>query len=929
VTGGPRRFVFPIAARAALAALAAGACGTSGQPPAAHAFPVQEFTLPSGLKVVIEQDDVSPIAGIVVVVDAGSVDDPAGKKGMAHVLEHLVFRVPDQTGVSVWHRLGLLGAASFNAETGIERTTYHAFGPSRSLDELVTLMLGRLSDPLRGATAAHIAKEISITGEEMRKREGAAGYEYLMPELMPAGHPVGRAFADLRRSDPMSLADVRAFADVFYRPERMTVVISGPLATGWEKKLWAMMPPALHGQQAARRAPIRRPVAPFAALDVPARTDTALAAHPAKVTVPELWIAWRVPPAGGVAERTALVMAHVIEQVLSSRLDPDGTNDVLDVDGFAFPGSLSTVVGVRFKLRAASDAVRIRDESRAALEALADVTMVSISGRLWWSHVRALQAATLTTALGMESIQGRAVVRAELAHSGSSALISSVLVALEKLTVDDITGFAERYLKPAASHSVLVVPEGAQATPRKRGTAPDKADSVVPPGVESEADLERTDDADADHPDPAKLLAITQAPGASKALVRKLSNGLTVIAMRRPGLPFVSMLLGFHGDPQPGDAPGARVGFSRALRMKVSSWPLDRGILFSKSLFADKAQETLTMFSAVTDKALDFLSEEADSLHVFWPEPAVERWIAETAAWEQTPEGRAAHAFRTALFGKHPYRLSPTTAEVTPVTEREVQAWLDRVRRPANGALVVVGEIDAEGVIRDAGKALSNWTGDAAPSPPAPAPPSPPAGLPSPMTARPALIYTQDSQRQSADLRFGCFLPPVRNSRDRVVNALLSDMLEAGLFNRLRWDLGVSYSLDVDADSVRGGTAWFNGRADIDAKALAEAMKALHTWLDPGAPSPIDPKAFERLRWNKARRSGLMNATGQQMAHALFYAWNMGWEPSALDDYPRDLAGVTVADMANGPVQRVQPWPEALKLLEKLGSKNNHKCVSC
>ena len=39
--------------------------------------------------------------------------------------------------------------------------------------------------------------------------------------------------------------------------------------------------------------------------------------------------------------------------------------------------------------------------------------------------------------------------------------------------------------------------------------------------------------------------------------------------------------------------------------------------------------------------------------------------------------------------------------------------------------------------------------------------------------------------------------------------------------------------------------------------------------------------------------------------------------------------GNTVADMANGPVQRVQPWPEALQLLEKLGSKNNHKCVSC
>jgi len=39
--------------------------------------------------------------------------------------------------------------------------------------------------------------------------------------------------------------------------------------------------------------------------------------------------------------------------------------------------------------------------------------------------------------------------------------------------------------------------------------------------------------------------------------------------------------------------------------------------------------------------------------------------------------------------------------------------------------------------------------------------------------------------------------------------------------------------------------------------------------------------------------------------------------------------GKTTADMANGPVQRIQPFPETIALLEKLGSKNNHKCVSC
>ena len=40
-------------------------------------------------------------------------------------------------------------------------------------------------------------------------------------------------------------------------------------------------------------------------------------------------------------------------------------------------------------------------------------------------------------------------------------------------------------------------------------------------------------------------------------------------------------------------------------------------------------------------------------------------------------------------------------------------------------------------------------------------------------------------------------------------------------------------------------------------------------------------------------------------------------------------AGQTTVDMANGPVQRTQPYPETIKLLEKLGAMNNHKCVSC
>ena len=104
--------------------------------------------------------------------------------------------------------------------------------------------------------------------------------------------------------------------------------------------------------------------------------------------------------------------------------------------------------------------------------------------------------------------------------------------------------------------------------------------------------------------------------------------------MRRPGLPFVSALLGFHAEPQPGDAPGARRAYERTLHWNLSEGPLERGLLLSRDQGPDQTQESLRMFSGSLDKALDFLSEESDTLHVFWPNPSFERWRDENAAVE-------------------------------------------------------------------------------------------------------------------------------------------------------------------------------------------------------------------------------------------------------------------------------------------------------
>ena len=119
-------------------------------------------------------------------------------------------------------------------------------------------------------------------------------------------------------------------------------------------------------------------------------------------------------------------------------------------------------------------------------------------------------------------------------------------------------------------------------------------------------------------------------------------------------------------------------------------------------------------------------------------------------------------------------------------------------------------------------------------------------------------------------------------------------MIQGELFDRLRVKMAVSYAPDVDAVALRGGTAWLEGTLDVDGKAAPQALAIVRALVRPrAAVRPSTAKGFERLRWQKARRSALMNDTNDELARAIFDAWNMGWEPAVLDDYPRDLAAIT------------------------------------
>jgi ankyrin repeat protein len=70
--------------------------------------------------------------------------------------------------------------------------------------------------------------------------------------------------------------------------------------------------------------------------------------------------------------------------------------------------------------------------------------------------------------------------------------------------------------------------------------------------------------------------------------------------------------------------------------------------------------------------------------------------------------------------------------------------------------------------------------------------------------------------------------------------------------------------------------------------------------------------------------TALHNAAARGDNEMILYLVSKGADPKIVN-----RAGQTTVDMANGPVQRISPFPETIKLLEGMGVKNNHKCVSC
>jgi predicted Zn-dependent peptidase len=290
-----RRDATTIAALALLVLGAAAPLRARGAPsasrlagPEALDVPVERFQLPNGLVVLLSPDPSVSTALVWSTFRAGTLYEPPGKSGLAHLVEHLMATGPtpetDYVGLLERRR-----ARDFNAVTGFDAMTFRAEVPAEEVAAAIWVAADRLGSLAGTLDEATVARSRRIVAQERASELVDQPYglveELLVRRLYPAPNPLrGGVLGDPAELAACSLADVRAFVAERLVPANGLLTIVGrfdPIVVR------ALVTERFGALPAGR---------PAAAPAFPAPTTTFIdRGEESRAREPKVWMAWRIP----------------------------------------------------------------------------------------------------------------------------------------------------------------------------------------------------------------------------------------------------------------------------------------------------------------------------------------------------------------------------------------------------------------------------------------------------------------------------------------------------------------------------------------------------------------------------------------------------------------------------------------------------------
>ncbi len=308
-----RSFSKSFVAACAVMALLAGAprIAQSAAPEVSH------FTIDNGLEVVVVPDHRTPVVTHMVWYRVGSADEEPGKSGLAHFLEHLMFKGTAKNPAGRFSQVVATIGGQENAFTSSDYTGYYQ---RVSRDKLKMLMEFE-SDRMTGLVLTDdvVKPELNVVLEEQNMRVAnnpGARLGEQMDAALYLNHPYGRPVIGWRHEiEKLDRAEALAFYRRFYTPNNAILVVAGDVTADEVKALvrdtYAKVP------RVAQILPRHRPQEP-----VPSAARTVTLADP-RVVQPALQRNYLVPSAAtaksGQAEALE-VLAQILGNGSNSRL---------------------------------------------------------------------------------------------------------------------------------------------------------------------------------------------------------------------------------------------------------------------------------------------------------------------------------------------------------------------------------------------------------------------------------------------------------------------------------------------------------------------------------------------------------------------------------------------------------------------------------
>ena len=189
--------------------------------------------LDNGMNVVLQENHSAPVVALQVWVNAGSADDPADRSGMAHVLEHMVFKGTRKRAEGQIAREIENSGGQINAWTSYDQTVFHVVIASRFFLRGLDILADAMQNSRIGKD--DLRRELKVIHEEIRLGDDSPGKAVAREMFATAyrKHPYRRPVIGRARSvGALRKEHVEAFSRKWYTPSNMTLVVVGDVDKG-------------------------------------------------------------------------------------------------------------------------------------------------------------------------------------------------------------------------------------------------------------------------------------------------------------------------------------------------------------------------------------------------------------------------------------------------------------------------------------------------------------------------------------------------------------------------------------------------------------------------------------------------------------------------------------------------------------------------